>query len=275
MTNILNVKVWVTFLCISLLLFSCKSDDNGGTPNPVNFSAENAIRAAQADATIDGTLNIMDNGIDEFAANRSSGTSLFPSCAVITVETGNNGGTITLDFGTLCELNNGARVSGIIQLEYTAIISGVRTIDYSFENFTYNGNGVQGGGQIERVVANANGNPQSTVNETITVTFPNTPVTATRVGLRISEWVAGVGTSTWLDNVYHITGNWNTTFTNGFQRSGEVTETLVRELSCFYFVSGVIEVTQDGFTGALDYGDGTCDNLATITINGEIYPIAF
>jgi len=273
MTKIFNTKIWAVLLSGSLLMIGCKSDDNSDTPMEFNFSAENAILAAQADATIDGTINIMDNGIDEFAPTRSSRISLFPSCAVITVEPGTNGGTITLDFQSECQLNNGATVSGTIVLTYTAIVSGVRTIDYSFINFTYNGNGVQGGGQIERVLANADGNPQSTVNESIVVTFPNSTVTATRNGLRVSEWVAGVGTGTWLDNVYHINGNWNTSFTNGFERAGEVTETLVWKLNCFHFVSGAIVITQDGFTGTLDYGDGNCDNFATVTINGEVFPI--
>jgi hypothetical protein len=238
----------------------------------VNFSAENALLAAKTDATIDGTMNIMENGIDE-SATRSNNISLFPSCTTITVQSNGNGGTIILDFGESCQLNNGAIVSGIINLEYTAIIAGVRTVDYTFVDYTYNGNGVQGGGQIQREIANSNGNPQSTVNETITVTFPNSPITATRNGLRISEWVEGLGTGTWLDNVYHITGNWNTTFSNGFVRTGEVTETLVWKLNCLYLVSGVIQVTQEGLTGSLDYGAGICDNNAILTINGQDFEI--
>ena len=182
-------------------------------------------------------------------------------------------GTITLDFGESCQLNNGAIVSGVINLEFTAIIEGVRTIDYSFVDYTYNGNGVQGGGQIQRQIANSNGNPQSTVNETILVSFPNSDITATRVGLRISEWVEGVGTGTWLDNVYHITGNWITNFSNGFERTGEVTQTLVWKLNCLYLVSGIIEVTQEGLIGSLDYGSGACDNNAILTINGQDYPL--
>jgi hypothetical protein len=164
-------------------------------------------------------------------------------------------------------------VSGKIILEYEPIIGGTRTITYSFENYFYNNNGVTGGGEIFRQIANQNGNPQSTVNETINVSFPNTTVTATRNGLRIAEWVEGVGSGTWQDNVYHITGNWDTTFTNGFQRSGEVTEKLVRKLSCLYLVSGTLEIEQQSITGVLDFGDGSCDNLATFTVNGQVYEI--
>jgi len=158
-------------------------------------------------------------------------------------------------------------------MEYGPIIAGTRTINYVFEDFVYNGNGVSGGGEIFRQIANEQGNPQSTVNETIVVSFPNTDITATRIGLRIAEWVEGVGTGTWSDNVYHITGNWDTSLTNGFQRTGEVTEHLVRELSCAYLVSGVLNVEQEGIVATLDFGDGTCDNIAVMTINGQEYTI--
>lgn len=256
---------------LSILLTACNKDDDNQTT--VNFSAENAVLAAKTDATVDGTLNILENGYEEGENGRSPIVSLFPECTVITINSNGNGGTITLDFGTSCELNNGAIVSGVILMEYGAIVEGTRTIDYSFQDFTYNGNGVTGGGEILREISNSNGNPSSTVNETIVVSFPNTAVTATRTGLRIAEWVEGIGSGTWLDNVYHINGNWNTTFSNGFERNGEVVETLVRKLNCLYFVSGIIEVTQDGFTGSLDYGPGTCDNNAVVNINGTDYPI--
>lgn len=258
-------------LAAMLLFTSCNKDDDNNQNQ--EFSAENAALAAQTDATVDGTMNILENGYDENADGTRSSVSLFPQCTEISIVTSGQSGMITLDFGDGCQLNNGANVAGVVELAYGPIVGGERTIDYTFLDFTYNSNGVSGGGQIVRTIANSDGNPQSTVNETITVSFPNTEVTATRVGLRIAEWVEGVGTGTWLDNVYHIDGNWNTTFTNGFERNGEVTETLVRELNCLHFVSGVIEVTQGPFTGGLDYGDGACDNLATLTINGVEYPI--
>jgi hypothetical protein len=257
---------------ITLLFMSCQVKDDG--PEAVNYSAENSQKAAQTDNVVEGTFNIMENGYEENAGPTPfNGVSFFPNCTTITLTTNGNSGTIVLDFGTACELNNGAVVSGKINMAFGPIIGGTRTIDYTFENFTYNSNGVTGGGTILREIANDNGNPQSTVNESITVSFPNTDVTATRNGLRIAEWTEGVGSGTWVDNVYEISGNWETTFTNGFSRSGEVTQVLVRKLSCLYIVSGRLVVEQQSLTGEFNWGDGTCDNLATFTFNGETYPI--
>lgn len=257
---------------ITLIFMSCQVKDDG--PAAVNYSAEDSEKAAKADNVIESTFNIMENGYEENAGPTPfNGVSYFPNCTTITITTNGNSGTIVLDFGVTCTLNNGAVVSGKINLAFGPIVGGTRTINYTFENFTYNENGVTGGGVILREIANANGNPQSTVNETITVSFPNTDVTATRNGLRIAEWTEGVGSGTWIDNVYEITGNWDTTFTNGFNRSGEVTQPLVRKLSCLYIVSGRLVIEQQLLTGEFDWGDGTCDNLATFTFNGQTYPI--
>jgi hypothetical protein len=274
MKSILKKTALFSFLATTFLFVGCTSSDDSDPNEEVNFSAEDSQRAAQADNVVEGTFSIMESGYVEVEEepDRTS-ASLFPPCTTITFTPNGNGGTILLDFGEECQLNNGSVVSGTITLEYGPFTAGTRTITYSFGDFTYNENGVEGGGEILREIANTNGNPQSTINEEIIVSFPNTTVTATRNGLRVAEWVEGIGTGTWLDNVYHITGNWDTVFTNGFQRSGEVTETLVRKLNCLYLVSGVLEVQQDGLTAAIDWGDGDCDNLATFIFNGQEYPL--
>lgn len=264
----------ISCLAVFVFFISCDKEKTPEETTGVNYSAVNTTRAAKTDVILENTFNIMENGyVENEEETRNVNSSFFPECTVITITPNGNGGNIILDFGTSCELNNGNIVSGKILLEYGPIISGTRTITYSFENYSFNGNGVQGGGEILREIANENGNPQSTVNSDITVSFPNTDITANRTGTRIAEWVSGVGSGTWEDNIYHITGNWNTTLTNGFERSGVVTQDLVRKLTCRYIVEGKIDVTQEGITGTLDFGDGECDNVVTFIINGQEYPI--
>lgn len=262
------------FFCLSIvvLISSCSSNDDSGTIDS-GVSVEYSARAAQADNIFEGTLNIMENAYVESEEGRSISVSLFTACTTITIIPQGEGGMIILDFGESCTLSNGSIVSGIIRLTYGGIVDGTRTINYTFENYTYNGHAVSGGGEILREFENSNGYPSATVNETITVHFSNSELSATRVGLRISEWIEGVGSGTWTDNVYSITGNWETTFSNGFSRSGEVTEALIKKLSCRFLVSGIIVITQDGLTGALDFGDGECDAMATLIFEGVEYPI--
>ncbi len=255
------------------LFIGCDKEDND-PQEEVNFNSDNSARAAKMDNVAEGTFNIMEQA---FVENEIEGRginllSLFPDCTEITVSTQGNHVLVLLDFGDTCTLNNGNVVSGSILLDYGPLVGGTYTVTYIYNDFTFNDNGVSGGGNFLYEIANQNGNPQSTLNASITVSFPNTIVTGTRNGLRVSEWVEGIGTGTWVDNVYHVTGNWQTEFSNGFERSGEVTDTLVRKLSCRYLVSGVLEVTQDGVTAAIDFGDGECDNQAIFIYNGQEYP---
>ena len=260
---------------ISMFFVGCVTDEE--VVESENYNTENSTRAAQADNVAEGTFNILESGFVENVGVPTPSSrnlvSLFTPCTTITITTNGNGGTIILDFGDSCTLSNGAVVSGKIIIEYGPIISGTRTINYTFENYVHNGNAVSGGGEILREISNVNGNPQSTVNELITVSFPSSDVVATRDGLRIVEWVDGFGSGTWVDNVYEVSGNWDTTFSTGLGRSGVVTQVLVRRLSCLFVESGKLEIEQQGNVAEIDWGNGTCDNMATLTYNGVSYPI--
>ncbi|HNP68652.1 MAG TPA: hypothetical protein PKH16_12160 [Aequorivita sp.] len=272
--KIIPFRLIVAFFAMGIFLFASCVKEEDTSSEEVNFSSDNSMRAAKTDNVAEGTFNIIEQA---FVENETGGRgttqfSLFPNCTEITVGMQGNVFTILLDFGDSCTLNNGNVVSGSIFLEYGPLVSGTYTVNYTFQNFIFNGNGVSGGGSILYEIANQNDNPQSTVNESITVSFPNTTVTGTRNGTRVSEWVEGVGSGTWLDNVYHVSGNWQTVFTNGFERSGEVTETLVYKTACRWVVNGRLEVSQDGVTAAIDFGDGECDNQAVFIYNGQEYP---
>lgn len=277
MNAILKKTALFSFFVIGLLFVSCNKDDDTNNNNEVvNFSPEETAYAAQADNIVEGAINIAESGYVQIEEPGRMPNSIFPECTAITITANGNGGSILLDFGTPedpCTLYNAAVVSGRISMDFGPIVDGTRLINYLYLDFQYNGNLVSGGGDIYRTIENQNGNPQSTVEEDIDVVFSGTSVTANRTGLRIAEWVEGVGSGTWTDNVYHINGNWQTTLSNGFERNGEVIETLVRKLGCFYIVSGQLEVQQEGLTGVLDFGDGTCDAIATLIFNGLEFPV--
>ncbi|MBT0607286.1 hypothetical protein [Aequorivita echinoideorum] len=267
-------KICMTFLALGFsILIGCDKDDDTRAED-INFNTEDSARAAKMDNVAEGTFNIMEQAFveNETSLRNPNATSLFPKCTQISVTVQGNSILVLVDFGNSCTLNNGNVVSGSILLDYGPLVGGAYIINYLYNDFVFNNNGVSGGGDFKYEIANQNGNPQSTLNETITVTFPNTSITGTRVGLRVSEWVEGVGSGTWQDNVYNVTGNWQTEFTNGFERRGEVIDTLVRKLSCPFLVSGSLEIEQDGSTAIIDFGNGECDNLASFFYNGEEYP---
>ncbi len=71
------------------------------------------------------------------------------------------------------------------------------------------------------------------------------------------------------DDVFETEGQ-----SSGINRSNEsytrtITSPLVKPRNCRWFVQGTIEFVTGENTATLDYGDGTCDRIATLTVNGE------
>ena len=265
-----------SLVAVVFLAFACSDDENEATAIDTSPTTAQLILAAQVDTTEDASFSVVENAyIENIEVTRSAVlNSFFAECAAITVTpNGDGSGSVLVDFGEGCTLNNGALVSGQVLLDYEIEQSESRTITYVYDNFTYNGNEVSGGGTINRVFENGNGNPQSEVTAFITVYFPTQDVTATRDANRTREWIEGLGSGTWTDNVFSVTGNWNTTFSSGFTRSGEVIEALRREATCPHFVSGTLAISQNNVAGVLNYGEGTCDNIAVITIGGQDFTI--
>jgi len=196
------------------------------------------------------------------------------SCVSITHTLSGMTKTVVIDFGTSCTLNNGDVVSGIITIVYTKDTAAMsKDIVGTFTNFVYNNKSIVGGKSIHRVRYNSSGNPQSTIIRDFTVTWPNGD-TASRQGTKVREWIAGVFSGVWSDNVYLITGNWTNTFKNGNVHTGTVLTPLRRELVCAFFVSGTVDIVRTNYSGVLDFGSGACDNQAVFTSsNGTVHNI--
>ncbi len=56
---------------------------------------------------------------------------------------------------------------------------------------------------------------------------------------------------------------------NGEPYSRAVTEPLLKKRSCRWFVQGIVQITVGSENAVLDYGEGVCDDQATLTVNGE------
>ncbi|MGK0211710.1 MAG: hypothetical protein ACI9D4_002044, partial [Polaribacter sp.] len=266
-------KTIVVLLSVLVVFTSCSEDtESEVTDSNADLTLEQSKQAAKTDEVSTKAFNIIETAFIENEEEKGATTSLFSDCVEITISAENDITFIILDFGFGCELNNGNIVAGKIHISYTPIQNDTRNITYSFEDFYINSRGIEGGGTIFREHSNASGNPQSTLHKNIVVTFESGLV-ATVDGVRVREWVEGVGSGTWMDNVYLVTGNWTADFSSGFSRSVLVTYSLRREATCQFFVSGTVDVSRNDISGTLNYGDGTCDNTAILTVNGNEYII--
>jgi len=271
-----NFQKSITYLSIiGLLLFvSCQSSDDN-IEVAENLTTEEALNFVLADdisAEVDDVLE--DDAQDYNLSGKStdSNTSIAAKCAVRTVEVTASGKIVTLDFGTGCEGRKGKELAGEIIIEYVRTTTGFsKTV--SFENFKVEGNAVEGGKSIAKLTANANGNPEATFTFDITITLTTGEV-ITRKGTKVNEKIAGADTENRGDDVYSISGNWEFINKEGVVKNALITVNLRREYACKYIVSGVIEITKDTANYTLDFGDGTCDNLATLTdLSGAVTEI--
>jgi hypothetical protein len=75
-----------------------------------------------------------------------------------------------------------------------------------------------------------------------------------------------------LDDVYSLTGNANGVSRNAVAFTVNISSPVVKRTSCHWIESGRVDITPEGLAvRTLDYGDGTCDNKASITINGNTF----
>ncbi len=288
----MKTRILITGLLLSFIIVSCTKDVSDNSINATD---------AKANAKIDAMNEDVSNIVEEQEANTYSnalsgktsdnGFTLFSDCATITrvpafgtAITPGTTVTKTIDFGTTgCTLNNGNIVKGkiIITFIYQPDATS-HTINYTFDNFYHNLIKFDGNKTFTRTmistVANPLNHPQVTMSMDLTATLPDGGVYH-RVGSRIREIVEGYGTNTWTDNIYKITGQWQTTNPNGNTETSSITAPLQVKMSCVaenkpIIVLGVITIVRNGNTATLDYGDGTCDNLAVLTVNGNTFNIA-
>ena len=267
--KILNSKLLILVVISSFLITSCNDNDTIDLSEPI--SADEAVALAEVDDISDDVNNIIDDYLvsNENLASRSDSeaekTEDFSPCLTKTIVLTETTKTVTLDFGDGCELPSGNILSGKIIMSH-AIDTNVQslTITHTFENFFFNDISIEGGNTIVRVRENENGHPQSTIIFATTLTWPD-GVYAIREGTKVREFIEGYDTRTFGDNVFLITGNWSATFRDGTVFSSNIIEPLRREMACRFIVSGVVELHKQERSGTLDFGDGSCDNVAILT----------
>jgi hypothetical protein len=89
-----------------------------------------------------------------------------------------------------------------------------------------------------------------------------------------STLIEGGNTPTHWDNVWSTTGNSSGVNRNGVAYTSTIIEPLIKKATCRWISEGKIEVTRDGNTSSLDFGDGSCDRFATLTTaNGDTFTI--
>jgi len=171
---------------------------------------------------------------------------------------------VTVAF-TNWKIGQGPVKNGSIRIVATGpiIIPGT-SITLSFQNFTIDGNAVEG----NKTLTNVNGLTfnLALVGGKITFTDGTTITRASNITL---TWTAGFVTllRPW-DDEFSISGSGTGTTRKGAAYAWNISKPLILKLSCFWLVEGAITFTHGDNSFVLDYGNGACDDLATISAHG-------
>ncbi|MBK7884406.1 MAG: hypothetical protein IPJ81_11930 [Chitinophagaceae bacterium] len=72
-----------------------------------------------------------------------------------------------------------------------------------------------------------------------------------------------------LDDIFSMTGNHTVSNATGASRTSVITQPLQKKTICESIDKGTITIQGPNHTAVIDFGNGTCDNVATISINGN------
>jgi hypothetical protein len=92
-------------------------------------------------------------------------------------------------------------------------------------------------------------------------------------GIRTFSQTAGTSTPlNIMDDVYSLTGSASGVNREGKSYTVNISSPIVKRTSCSWVESGRVDITPEGLAvRTVDYGSGTCDAQATLTINGNTF----
>ena len=180
--------------------------------------------------------------------------------------------TLTLDFGTGCTSADGIVRKGKIIYVFTGpILFPGDSATVTFDQYNVNGYGLQGAYLIANTSNNTVGVQYTTQVTNGIITYPD----ASNYHYshhRVITQTTGMSTPFDLsDDAFTISGNSSFSSSAGNSLVCNTTTPLVKTFVCPHISAGVIAFTYNqSLNGTIDFGNGTCDNIATLIV-GNIH----
>jgi len=263
----------VLLFFLAVFLISCEKNEDA---NEVV-----STKAIQEEAVADILWNTIDADVDYASdiMNSKAYKTVTDTCPLIIVEHPDSvffPRTITIDFGDGCETWHGRTKSGKIVIEITSpmhlegSVRKISLIDYYINNHHIEGT---------KILTNKGFNDSGNLNWDVVlndgkITFPDGSVSLREMNHN-RELIVGIDTPLyWWDDEYHITGTANGTNIDSVGYVNTITKPVLYKTICRFPVSGTVDMEITGLgTLFFDYGDGECDNEATITYGEQVWTI--
>ena len=258
---------------ISLTVVSCKKDKKDTTQTDTSAAQNNYM----AESAFDNATQWSDQAMAGHLKSTLTDTVFMGTCVLATLDLTSLPYSLVIDFGQVnCQCSDNLYRRGKILVQFNGSYwSQGTTITYTFQNYFVNDNQIIGTRTVTNMGRNSSNHLwwQTVVNGS--VVKANNGGTFTWNSTREHEWTEGEITPyVWWDDVYMITGVASGTNVDGKTYTISIINPLRKKLNCQWLESGSLNIqVQDQPLILLDYGSGTCDDIATATENGPVYTI--
>lgn len=271
----MKLKKILAFLSLPSVFFLASCQKQGTEPDP---ELETTFKLTENQAVSESISD--DANVVFFETTVNAGlyrtTEVFQStntlsCATVSITPQNSfPKTIVIDFGNGCTSVDGVVRAGKINITLSdSVHHPGATAVMTFTNYA------TAGFKVEGTITWTNTSTPNGISWTrqITngkVTEPLSGYYWTHEGTKNVTQTAGANTPlNLLDDVYSVTGSHTVTNPAGKTRTVTILEALEKKTICHNVTKGKMKIQATTHFAILDYGDGTCDNIAIITIDGN------
>jgi len=258
------------------LLSGCSKETVNTLTQKESNADKNSVFAQQ---TFDQEQGIVDGAILTPGSFKSTdaGMAISSECLTVTFNLAALPMSATLDFGTSnCLCSDGKNRRGKIIVTFNGPLrDSMNYVSSTFENYFVNDNQVIG----TRVVTNKGHNIDGHLNYDVitdgSIIMANSGGTITYTTNHNREWTAGENTPLVMaDDLYTLRGSSAGITVTNQAFTIVITTPLVWNVSCSHIVSGAFDLTPAGeVTRTVDFGNGDCDAIATVTVLGFTFQI--
>ncbi len=274
----MKLKLILSFTAFVVIAFtSCKKDSSAAEDSEIETTFELSANEGVAENLTQDANEILneaayDNNLQGsgFAAGTGQTNSTL-SCATVTVTPASGfPKNIVIDFGTTgCTSPNGITRRGIINVNITDSLRRPNSVaTMTFNNYYVSG--FKKEGTITWTNTSTPGiKSWSRVCVNGKITAPNGTFWLHDGTQNIVQTAGATTPAILIDDVFSITGNRTVTNAAGRVRVGTIITALQKKTACDNIDQGIYQIQGPNHVAVINYGDGTCDRIATISIDGR------
>jgi len=288
----MNKKIIITSLAMAVLstalvFSSCKKKEKDD--NDTSAAEDHTVAETQSNDVVNIGNQASYGSMSTYKMGQQAQENIYTVCATITSYTTNSADndTLVVNFGAGCTGNDGRTRSGILQYIYTAGLhyrDSSNVISVTSNNYVVDGNTINITSKTIKNLGHITGGKLTWADDAnITINKANGK-TITWTSSKTKVLLAGEQPNNapidWAHAQVAIYGTASGTSANGETFTANIAQAtwLVRNFNCTsyrkFFVSGELDFTPGSKpTRYINFGTGACDNLATVTINGNVYNI--